>query len=495
MSNPGRNEPCHCGSGKKYKKCCLEKDAAAAIVALAPKKMQVVEAWEPEADERMHLKNNEADREYDEMDEEGNGDDENVVDGMEEEEEEDDENVNEGDLDEIEEEGLENIHDKGKSLTNKDYPVISEADEKLVDEWWDGLDYDKEAVEIKKYIEGFIHAHPQLVENLGLEQEVLFELGRKYRVADNGDEYIHFLFYMRKEFPGAYGRSGGYFDSDIIAWLIANKREDEIENYLGYFKEYPIDFIDELFDVVRLLEATDNIEPLISLASATLERITTSHELFGGDKILFPLISQTMSKYLDKGIANIDIAGFMNELSKVLAPFNVDKTDETLNYWKATFDSILRPFTNWPVDIPKKKSQIENRYMNIGDNFSRFLHEQTGISWVSARYYSAQIDRYFMEYIRLANGKIKKQFDFSENKIDKIVGLASKKIIWLDCTKSISMLQAIYHFAAYLQECGNATEQEKLTIQQDCTNLYNIAFPSLKKEFAEADCFKAFPFL
>jgi hypothetical protein len=26
---PGRNEPCHCGSGRKYKQCCLEKDAAA----------------------------------------------------------------------------------------------------------------------------------------------------------------------------------------------------------------------------------------------------------------------------------------------------------------------------------------------------------------------------------------------------------------------------------------------------------------------------------
>ena len=23
--NPGRNEPCHCGSGKKYKKCCINK--------------------------------------------------------------------------------------------------------------------------------------------------------------------------------------------------------------------------------------------------------------------------------------------------------------------------------------------------------------------------------------------------------------------------------------------------------------------------------------
>ena len=25
----GRNDPCHCGSGKKYKQCCLSKDEAA----------------------------------------------------------------------------------------------------------------------------------------------------------------------------------------------------------------------------------------------------------------------------------------------------------------------------------------------------------------------------------------------------------------------------------------------------------------------------------
>lgn len=28
-SRPGRNERCPCGSGKKYKSCCLAKDAAA----------------------------------------------------------------------------------------------------------------------------------------------------------------------------------------------------------------------------------------------------------------------------------------------------------------------------------------------------------------------------------------------------------------------------------------------------------------------------------
>ena len=28
-SKPGRNDPCHCGSTRKYKKCCLRKDRAA----------------------------------------------------------------------------------------------------------------------------------------------------------------------------------------------------------------------------------------------------------------------------------------------------------------------------------------------------------------------------------------------------------------------------------------------------------------------------------
>jgi hypothetical protein len=27
-ANLGRNDPCHCGSQKKYKKCCMEKDEA-----------------------------------------------------------------------------------------------------------------------------------------------------------------------------------------------------------------------------------------------------------------------------------------------------------------------------------------------------------------------------------------------------------------------------------------------------------------------------------
>ena len=35
LARPGRNEPCRCGSGRKYKHCCLEKDDKKAAAARA----------------------------------------------------------------------------------------------------------------------------------------------------------------------------------------------------------------------------------------------------------------------------------------------------------------------------------------------------------------------------------------------------------------------------------------------------------------------------
>jgi hypothetical protein len=40
MTKVGRNHPCPCGSGKKYKQCCLQTDEAARIAALAKPTLQ-----------------------------------------------------------------------------------------------------------------------------------------------------------------------------------------------------------------------------------------------------------------------------------------------------------------------------------------------------------------------------------------------------------------------------------------------------------------------
>ena len=37
QGRPGRNDPCHCGSGKKYKHCCLAKDEEADRASRAEK--------------------------------------------------------------------------------------------------------------------------------------------------------------------------------------------------------------------------------------------------------------------------------------------------------------------------------------------------------------------------------------------------------------------------------------------------------------------------
>ena len=61
MNKPGRNDPCPCGSGKKYKRCCLEKDqqaesaalaAAQAAAAAEQEEIKAVLAGEDDLDER-----------------------------------------------------------------------------------------------------------------------------------------------------------------------------------------------------------------------------------------------------------------------------------------------------------------------------------------------------------------------------------------------------------------------------------------------------------
>jgi tetratricopeptide (TPR) repeat protein len=44
MANVGRNQPCPCGSGKKYKQCCLATDEAARIAAIPKSTLQAAGA-------------------------------------------------------------------------------------------------------------------------------------------------------------------------------------------------------------------------------------------------------------------------------------------------------------------------------------------------------------------------------------------------------------------------------------------------------------------
>jgi tetratricopeptide (TPR) repeat protein len=57
MAKPGRNDPCPCGSGNKYKKCCLAKEEAVAREQLAKAEARRAKsATETAAAHRLHLR-------------------------------------------------------------------------------------------------------------------------------------------------------------------------------------------------------------------------------------------------------------------------------------------------------------------------------------------------------------------------------------------------------------------------------------------------------
>jgi tetratricopeptide (TPR) repeat protein len=58
MPTPGRNDPCPCGSGKKYKRCCLDTDQAAALAPLIARRAeQEAAAAKWQAQRREHAEN------------------------------------------------------------------------------------------------------------------------------------------------------------------------------------------------------------------------------------------------------------------------------------------------------------------------------------------------------------------------------------------------------------------------------------------------------
>jgi tetratricopeptide (TPR) repeat protein len=57
MAKPGRNDPCHCGSGKKYKKCCQPKDEV-------PEREELAKDRREEREEAHRVKMRRAKEEY-----------------------------------------------------------------------------------------------------------------------------------------------------------------------------------------------------------------------------------------------------------------------------------------------------------------------------------------------------------------------------------------------------------------------------------------------
>ncbi len=458
MSKIGRNDPCPCGSGKKYKKCCLSKEQ-----------------------QRYELKRSVAGGRKDETDDffedlpaEPTGpQDENEA------------------MEASAQSRLELEDEPFVSRTISDeVPEIGEEENALVDAWWTAYQGTKDPDKIIRHLDGFFQAHPGLVTNLELHHEVLFELGAQLIKAGRASDYIGLLQRVRREFPDAYLKSFSYYDRDIIHYKIASQDPEGIEDYLNWFEEYPDTDADNLFGVIDFLMATESDQPLIGLLEATYYPVCQSEKVIGGGEILEPLILSYFALYLDRGWTRADLDALSEQLKAIRIPLE----DQLYRpeYLNNLFEEILGDLDAAFFATFYDTQDIHEYYRTVTHNFMGWLRKEKQFSWMKAQFYRHQVNRYLV-YAIPAGRRPKRPFVFSRKLLDDTISRMARNIFSLDATKTLGALNALYWFAEYLLQHQAISEQECADVQGWSEELWRIAIPQFLESTIEARAFDTFP--
>jgi hypothetical protein len=421
MTKTGRNAPCPCGSGKKYKKCCLEKDRA--------------EEWAaPAVDE---------------------AEDDEVVGGTEVIEDEEfeviveDPEIPDEAWGEDEESEFVTIPDakrpEPKSCPKppkEDPPDLLDAQQRLVDEWWaatkvlfKGPDADGMIVHLVRFME----AHPDLVTHLGIEHEYLFELGAELGRREEWSRYAELLVRLRKAHPEVYVRSFGYYDYDVIVELVVTGQRQLVPRYFDFFHQYPDYDPDCAHRLIELLAWTGLQEELFAFVRPISVPICRSPDVLGGGFAMRWLVLEQYVPLLDAGTDADEAA------QAVLASHEaLDLTD----LWDLDLDVVRREFEicwgdrlQWDYADYKTGRDIERFYHDVTWDYCAFLHKDQGLAWVRAWFLAQRLRDYWSH--RPANRKPKDPFRLAKRRLDEHLMATSRDFLWINGVRAASFIEAV----------------------------------------------------
>ena len=343
---------------------------------------------------------------------------------------------------------------------------------------------------MKRHLELFFEVHPNLVQNLELHDGVLFELGAQMIREGNSAEYIAFMERIRSEFADSYVKSHVYYDRDIIFYKVATGKKDEVPAFLNYFKEYPDHDADILFDLIRFLMTTDCGEILTDLLADIYYPVCVSPNIMRGEEILNPLLVSYYSPCLENGYSDDDLLELVEQIKKIRIPLrdNLYRPE----FFKSIFDIIMAEPIEWSIADCATNKDIYQRYREICLNFMGYLRKERGMGWAKAEFFREQVNNYLVAII--PEGKTpKKPFIFTRHLIEQFIRQRCIAMFSLDCTKTLSLLRALFWFAEYLNQSGNISDEHKTEIQTWCSEINNEVFPSMALNTIAAIAFEGFP--
>lgn len=474
MAKIGRNAPCPCGSGKKYKKCCLAKDEQVRRSHLEEQERRELQAArQAEEDEELF----EDARDEEESDEDLYDDDIDDIDQDEEEE-----------MDETSEDSKPERRPRRK--VPDESPRISEAESEIVDRWWKEYKNMRGIEKLRQHLEGFLRDHPKLVPNLELHMEVLFDLSADYVREGRHAEYVDLLLKMRSQFADSYLKGFGYFDRDLISYKLACGLKDEAATFLNYFREYPEHDPDNLFKTIEFMMANNCQEMVTDLVQDVYYEVCTCSEILGGGELIDILTVGYMAPFLKPEFTRADL----EELASKLRTIRIPLKDEFYqpDFLRRHFELILTNHKGWNIDDCKTRSEVINRYYRVSLNFMGFLHECKGKDWLAADFHRKMAFRYLVSVIP-EKKRPRQTFVFTANKIESTLARICKSFIFLDTIAVMVSLNSLYWFAEYLEETESIPKERSAMIQTWCTELYHQVFPGLLETDLSAKAFERFP--
>jgi SEC-C motif len=469
MGKRGRNDPCHCGSGKKYKKCCMRQD----------EEIQLREREE---------QRNEQDVRYGRIDPFA-GDGDRLPDpakdwdeGLDEDGEEPDDFV---DLDDSPDD---RVLDTSPLIEKK--KSISDEDETIIDSWWDTYRKMSDPDHLHDHIENFMDSHPGLVEDLDLEEEPFFKLEAMYTRQGRPEKYINLLSRLRSEFPDVYLQAGSYFDNSMITWLVVTGQKEKVVEYLAGFRNQPTKNPDNLFELIYFLMSCNCQDILADFLPDIVDEVCTSPMILGGEEILGPMITILMAPFLESGLEKFD----PNILAEKIRPFSSIVNPVWLNpqFLKEYFEGILTRQEYWGLDGCSTRKQALERYGRITRNFMGWLGTQTKLDWCAAEYHSGLVFDYLAEVLPKKK-RPKEPFPFAEKNMERVVLQLSKDMMWLNSSRLFGMLNGLYRFTMFLEDTLSITPEQALRGRESCTRLFNKIYSDHESQDVKARIWKQFP--
>ncbi len=464
MKKLGRNEPCHCGSGRKYKKCCLRKDEEKRRLAL--------EEQQYERDVKLgYIGPFAGDEDWEDEPE-----------------------------DEIEEYlGEENDlppdyppipADESPEPDNTEQQELSPEELAIVEQWGKKYVKMREPDALRDHIENFMAAHPELVRELDLGGEPLLELGGMYVRQGRHESYIEVLTMLRSEFPGEYIRSFPYFDNDMIAWLIISGQKEKVAQYLDNYRKCPDKDADCLFELIHFMMSWNCRDILAGFLPDICKTVCTSPNIIGGSEIITPLIFTSMAPHLDRGLSQFDPEKLVADLKIVEDFINPVWLDP--DFLKKRMETILGSQECWNLDDCRTRKQAIERYDEMTARFMGWLGVNTGLDWCAAGYHSGLVFEYLAEALP-AKKKHRTTFLFEEKNMERLIIRLTKNMFWLDPSRLFGMLNGIYSFQNFLEATRSLAPEEAKQNREACASLFEKMYPVLREQDFKALAWQQFP--